>query len=210
MARRPTPRKNEDGGQHKNGGRSPLLDSNRFILICEEYARTGLAYASCDALGVSYSAVVTAIKDKSNEGDDTWQEAWDEAHDRFKESLEKAIIDRGRNGTPTKWTVNPKTGERTPIEWTYSDRLLELAAKGHFPERYRDKVFVSGNVGLEPIDVFSNLTLKAKREIRAIIMRDLEEQRQSAQAARITDQSQSVLDADFTEVDPDEPEGGEG
>lgn len=206
MARRPTPRKNENGNQHERGGGVPILDSNRFILICEEYARTGLAYASCEALGVNYNTVMSAIKSKSNEGDDSWQETWDEARDKFRESLEKAIIERGRDGTPTKWSVNPKTGERTPIEWTYSDRLLELAAKGHFPERYRDKVFVSGNVGLEPIDVFSNLTLKAKREIRAIIMRDLEEQRQSAQAARITDQSQNVLEADFTELG-EEPEG---
>jgi hypothetical protein len=182
VAKPPSPRPNENGGHHSNGGKPPSLTASQFILVCERYAETGLAIASCEDLGFSYSAVTTAIRDMTISGDDTWQELWDESHAKFKESLNKAIFTRGRDGTPTKWRVDPKTGERTAIEWEYSDRLLELAAKGHMPELYRDKIFVSGSVGLEPVDAFSNLSTKAKREIRAIIMRDLEEQRELAAA----------------------------
>lgn len=167
--------------------RKPLLDSNRFILICERYAETGLARSSCDALGVNYETVMTAIRDQSNRGDETWAELWAESYEKFKESLEREIFKRGRDGTITKFAVDKKTGlpardaegKLIPLEVQYSDRMLELAARGHMPERYRDKVLVAGSVGLEPMDVFQNLSFKAKREIRAIIMRDLEEQRQS-------------------------------
>jgi hypothetical protein len=198
VAKKPAKRPNEDGGQHRNGGKRVLLGSSQFTLICEQYAETGLAYASCEALGFNYSTVMTAIKDQWNRGDETWQELWDESHAKFRESLERAIFQRGRDGTPTKWRVDPRTGDRTAIEWTFSDRLLELAARGHFPERYRDNVHVSGTVGLEPVDAFANLSTGAKRKIRAIIMEDLEEQR-LAQVKRVKD-SGVVVESTATEM----------
>jgi hypothetical protein len=162
------------------------------MLICERRAETGLSIASCEDLGFNYNTVMNAVKEMTKRGDDSWQDAWDDAHEKFKESLEKAIITRGRDGTPVKWRVDPSTGERIPIEWVFSDRMLELAAKGHFPERYRDKVVGSGTLGLEPVDAFANLSTKAKRAIREIIMADLEEQRQIAAAV--------IVEAEYTEV----------
>lgn len=175
--------------------RPPVVDRNKFILICERYAETGLAMASCEDLGVNFNSVKTAIADQLARGDDSWRELWTESYDKFRESLERAIVTRGRDGTPTKWRVNPETGERTATEWTFSDRLLELAARGHFPERYRTNVAVSGTMGLEPVDAFSNLSPGAKREIRAIIMRDLEEQRLAAQLA----DRAATIEGDFSE-----------
>ena len=195
MAKKPNPRPNENGGQHNKGGRVPLLDSIKFSLICERYAETGASYASCEELGFNYNTVMNAIKAQVQNGDDSWQDLWDESYAKFKESLERAVFKRGRDGTPTKWRIDPNTNERIAIEWEYSDRLLELAVKGHFPERYRERIHHSGTVGLEPVDAFANLTPQAKREIRAIVMRDLEEQRKAHQ--------DKIVEGEYSEVGPD-------
>lgn len=188
---KPTPRANEGG--RDPGGAPPLqLDSNAFTLICEELARTGSKYKSCEALGFSYSTVAGAIRNKELDGDDSWREAWDDAYEQYKDSLEVEANRRGRDGVVTEWKINPATGERVPVKIEYSDRLLEMLVKGAFPERFRERISVSGTIGLEPVDAFANLTSKAKREIRAIIMRDLEEQRAAA--------AQPVIDAEYVEV----------
>lgn len=198
----PTPRKNEGLGLGKTekGGSRVLLDSIRFQLICERYAETGLARASCEELGFKYETVQSAIGAKREEGDDTWGEAWAEAHEKFKESLEREIFARGRDGKPKKWLTDKEgkpvldaDGKMVVTEVEYSDRMLELAARGHFPERYRDRISVSGEIGLHPVDAFANLSVKAKRLIREIIMADLEEQRKARAA--------TVVEAEFTEVD---------
>lgn len=185
----PTPRDSEQTGV---GGRPADLDSNRFTLICEELARTGSKYKSCEALNVDYSTVAYAIRQKELAGDDSWRELWDDSYEQFKDSLEQAAVQRARDGTVTEYRVNAATGERIPVKIEYSDRLMEVLLKGAFPERFRERISVSGTIGLEPVDAFANLTSKAKREIRAIIMRDLEEQRAAA--------AQPVLEAEYVEV----------
>lgn len=162
------------------------------MLICEELARTGSKYKSCENLGVTYNTVAQTIRAKELEGDDSWREAWDDAYEQFKDSLEQAAIQRARDGTATEFRVNAATGERVPVKIEYSDRLMEVLLKGAFPERFRERISVSGTIGLEPVDAFANLTSKAKREIRAIIMKDLEEQRAAA--------AQPVLEAEYVEV----------
>lgn len=196
MARKPTPRPNEDRNS-PTGGRPVELDSNRFQLICEELARTGSKYKACDALGFSYNSVQGAIRDNETKGDGSWRELWDDSYEQFKDSLEQAAIQRARDGTATEFRVNAATGERIPVKIEYSDRLMEVLLKGAFPERFRERISVSGTVGLEPVDAFANLTMKAKREIRAIIMRDLEEQRAEATARA------NAIEAEFTEVPGD-------
>lgn len=186
----PSPRPSEKG----KGG--PLqLDHIRFSLICEELARTGSKYKSCEALGFSYSGVRQAIREMELKGDDSWRELWDESYDQYRDSLEVEATRRARDGVVTEWKVNPATGERIPVKVEYSDRILEVLLKGAFPERFRDRISVSGTVGLEPVDAFANLSPKAKREIRAIIMRDLEEQRLEAAAKA------AAVDGKFTEVE---------
>lgn len=173
----PKPRPTERGA----GGTPPLLTANIFKLICEKLAESGSKYKACDALGFEYSTVHQAIRDQAGRGDDSWQEAWDYAYDQFKDSLEQAAIARARDGTPTEFRIG-RNGEAIPTKIEFSDRLAEVLLKGHFPERYRDRVYHSGTVGLEPVDAFANLSAKAKRKIRAIIMEDLEEQREAARA----------------------------
>ena len=186
----PSPRPSQAG----NGGRPTDLVHIKFSLICEELARTGSKYKSCEALGFNYSTVAQAIRQMELKGDDSWRELWDDSYEQFKDSLEQAAIQRARDGTVTEFRVNAATGERIPVKIEYSDRLMEVLLKGAFPERFRERISVSGTVGLEPVDAFANLTSKAKREIRAIIMRDLEEQRVEA-AARA-----SAIEGEFTEV----------
>ena len=189
--KKPSPRPNE--GSNAPGGGAPVeLDHIKFALICEELARTGSKYKSCQALNFDYSTVQYAIRKMELAGDDSWRELWDDSYEQFKDSLEQAAIQRARDGTATEFRVNAATGERIPVKVEYSDRLMEVLLKGAFPERFRERISVSGVIGLEPVDAFANLTSKAKRAIRQIIMTDLEEQRVAAAA--------KVIDAEYTEV----------
>lgn len=197
----PQPRPCEEDGAP---GRRPRVTHNDFILICERYAETGLAIASCEELGFNHSTVMGAVRDQLNHGDSSWQDLWDYSLEKFRESLSKAIVQRGRDGTPTKWKVDPKTGERTAVEFVYSDRMLELAAKAYNPQMFRDHVAPAGALGIETVDIFSDLTPKAKREIRAIIIRDLEEQRVAAK------EGTEVVDAEYTDVPAGELEDKRG
>jgi hypothetical protein len=178
------PRPNE-GKLPAKGGPPTMLDSSRFTLICEELVRTGSKYKACEALGFDYSTVANAIREGELRGDDSWREAWDDAYQQFRDGLEQEAFRRARDGSVVKWRFVKKGDgslDRVPEEMEYSDRLMEVLLKGHFPDRYRDKVFVSGTVGLEPVDAFGSLSPKAKRAIREIIMADLEEQRSLAAA----------------------------
>jgi hypothetical protein len=190
MPKKP-PAKREKHATPPEGGRPIQLDWNSFQLICERLAECGSKYQSCEDLNFSYSTVVQAIKSHEDRGDDTWRDLWNTSYDKFRDSLEKEATRRARDGVVTEFQlkVNPATGERelAPKKVEYSDRLMEVLLKGHFPERFRERVHHSGTVGLEPVDVFANLSTKAKREIREIIMRDLEEQRELASAAKAGD-----------------------
>jgi hypothetical protein len=197
VAKKPNPRQNE-GKLPERGGRPIDLDSNAFALICEELARTGSKYKSCEALNFDYSTVSYAIKRQELAGDDSWRDLWDSSYDQFKDSLEQEAYRRAKDGTVTKWQVTKK-GERVPVEMEYSDRLMEVLIKGHFPDRYRDKLFVSGTIGLEPVDAFANLSPKAKRQIREIIMADLEEQRTLA-AARADHKAGRLVEGEVLDV----------
>ena len=177
MASRPNEDKNN---LHTTGGRPPDLTWEVFQRVCASLALHGGKYKACEANHVGYTTVMRAIREASDRGDDSWQELWDESYEQFRESLEQAAITRHVDGVEED--IFDAKGNCIGTRTVYSDRMGELLLKGHFPERFRDKLFVSGNVGLEPVDAFANLTAKAKREIRAIIMRDLEEQRQLAEA----------------------------
>jgi hypothetical protein len=185
-------RPNEDPKNlHTTGGRAPDLTWEVFQRVCAALALHGGKYKACEANHVGYTTVMRAIKEAGERGDDEWQELWDTSYEQFRESLEQAAITRHVDGV--EQNRYDKDGKLISTEIVYSDRMGELLLKGHFPERFRDKIFVSGSVGLEPVDAFANLSAKAKREIRAIIMRDLEEQRELARAA---------TDADIIDVTP--------
>lgn len=167
-----------------NGGPAAELSATVFQAICETLARTGAKYKSCEEHGFLNSTVMDAIRSQENIGDDSWRDSWNLALERWKETLEIEAYRRGHHGVVTEWKVLPLSGEKVPVKVEYSDRMLEVLMKGHFPERYRDNIHHSGLIGLEPVDAFSNLSAKAKREIRAIILRDLEDQREEADRAR--------------------------
>lgn len=171
----------------ERAGVEQVLTAARFEEVCETLSRTGAKYKSCNQHGFAYSTVQAAIAEQVNRGDDSWRSAWNTALDRWRETLEVEAYRRGHDGVPVEWRTDPVTGEKVPIRWEYSDRMLEVLMKGHFPERYRENIHHSGQLGLEPIDAFANLTAKAKRAIRDIIMRDLEEQREAAERARVVE-----------------------
>jgi len=158
------------------GGKSPDLDWEAFTRVCEELARSGAKYVSCERLGFNYTIVNAAIREAEARGDDTWRELWDVAQDRYRESLALEATRRARDGVLT-----PRFGKdgKVGTERVYSDRLMEVMLKGYFPERFRENVYHSGTIGLEPVDAFANLSSKAKRLIRQIIMDDLAEQREA-------------------------------
>ena len=204
MAKQPKPDKpipQPRPSEGKEIGGRPAVTHNDFILICERYSETGLAIRSCEDLGFNYSTVMGAIKMQLAIGDTTWQDLWDHSFSVFKEKIDEAILERGMKGTPTKFIRDVKTGELIVTERTFSDRMLELAAKANNPMKYRDYAPPAGVLGVETQDIFAELTPKAKREIRAIIVRDLEEQRLAAAEGRTV--VTEVEDAEFTEVEPE-------
>jgi hypothetical protein len=182
---KPSKRPNEGALKAQQGRGVPAkLTAAIFERICASLAESGAKYRSCEEHGFYYSVVSSAIRDMEGAGDDSWRDAWNLAEAKWRESLEVEANRRGRDGIVTEWKLNPLTGERVPVKMEFSDRMLEVLMKGHFPERYRDNIHHSGLIGLEPVDAFANLTSKAKRAIRAIIMADLEEQREAEELAR--------------------------
>lgn len=178
------PAERERGATPPAGGGPVILDWNSFQLICERLAETGGKYRSCEDLGFNYSTVASVIKTREDAGDDSWRDLWTESYNKYRESLEMEARKRARDGTPTEFKPVPGPDgsvQLVPVKVEYSDRLLELLVTAAFPERFRKNLHHSGAIGLEPIDAFSNLSHKAKRQIRQIIMEDLAEQRKLAQ-----------------------------
>lgn len=170
----------------------------KFQEVCELMARNGMKRESCTAIGLNYNGVMSAIRRQKNQGDMEWESLWDESYHAFKESLEAEIIRRGRDGL---WTPVWYKGEQVGEIKTYSDRLLELAAKRHMPNEYAEQHRVSGSITTETvnrpgIDVLSRLSPMAKKRVRDIIIQDLRDQ----EAESLRNQS-PVQDAEFTTIE---------
>lgn len=109
-----------------------------FDRVCVTYAETGRPQASALAHGVSYPALKDALK-----ADADWADQWEAAYGEFQESLEEEIVRRGVRGVEEPvFYQGVVVGHIT----RYSDRMLELAAKGAMPEKYRDNVKVDASV----------------------------------------------------------------
>jgi hypothetical protein len=167
-----------------------------FQEICKTLERTGGKYKACESHGCKYNTVVAAIAEQEQAGDAEWKELWDLSYAKFRESLALEARSRAVDGWDEPVFYK---GEEVGYIPRKSDRLLELMLKAHLPE-YRDKLELSGGVQVQEIDVFSQLTLDAKRKIRAIMVQDLREQAER-QALLPAPGDGEVVDAEFSEVD---------
>jgi hypothetical protein len=154
---------------------TPALDWKAFTVICAHLAETGVKYKSCEAGGFRYQTVRQAIHGETAAGNGEWQELWDLSLEHFRESLVKEARSRAVDGWKEPLFYK---GELQGYVRRKSDRLLELLMRGHLPEVYRDNVNVSGSMDLTGggLDIFSELSLDAKKRIRDIMMEDLKAQ----------------------------------
>lgn len=157
------------------GAPAPDLDWRGFTVICAHLAETGVKYKSCEAGGFRYETVRQAIHKETAAGNGEWQELWDLSLEHFRESLIKEARSRAVDGWKEPLFYK---GELQGYVRKKSDRLLELLMRGHIPEVYRDNVNVSGGLDLTGggLDIFSELSLDAKKRIRDIMMEDLKAQ----------------------------------
>jgi len=77
-------------------------------------------------------------------------EAWEDALDQGRESLETEAYRRGVEGVERNRF--DKDGNIIETYKEYSDPLLQMLMKGHLPGRYKDRVEHSGTVGFCPLD----------------------------------------------------------
>lgn len=152
------------------------LTWTRFKRICSILAETGAKYKSCEAGGFAYATVREAIIRETKLDNPAWQELWDLSHAHYRESLMMEARSRARDGW--KEPLFDKDGNVKGYLRKKSDRLLELMLKGEFPEMFRDNVHHTGSLVTEGagLDLLKDLSLKAKKAIRQIIMDDMAEQ----------------------------------
>lgn len=157
------------------GAPAPDLDWKGFTVICAHLAETGVKYKSCEAGGFRYETVRQAMHRETAAGNGEWQELWDLSLEHFRESLVKEARSRAVDGWKEPMFYK---GELQGYVRRKSDRLLELLMRGHLPEVYRDNVNHTGQVDLNGggLDIFSELSLDAKKRIRDIMMEDLKAQ----------------------------------
>ena len=74
---------------------------------------------------------------------------FEQAIEQFKDTLERAIVQRGVYGLDRPIYQG---GKLVGYERMYSDKLLELSAKAHMPSKYRERVDLTG-AGGGPIEV---------------------------------------------------------
>lgn len=151
------------------------LTEEAFAAILETLAEEGVKLYACESNGFDYDTVRQTIARRSASGDESWEEAWAAAMVRFRESLGREARRRAKVGV--KEPVF-HLGQVVGYKRVASDRLLELMLKSHDKDLYGTKVEMSGAVDLTGggLDIMADLSIKAKKAIREIVIADLQEQ----------------------------------
>lgn len=160
------------------------LDWTSFQLICERIAEHGGKRRACEECGFSYATVSGAISSATARDDHEWQALWDESHAAYCERIEQEIHRRAIEGVTKKvWgRVDKDMDGEIGEEVHYSDSLLALTAKGNIP-KFQQRTLIAAGGGLEVPDVFAQLSPKARKLVRDIIVADLADQHSRASEA---------------------------
>ncbi len=104
----------------------------------EIYAKNGNIRKSSDLMGIGSMTVRVAMK-----RDPEFREQVNLAYQDYADTIEEEARRRAVDGIPRNKYFRDQLLE---TETEYSDRLLEMLLKGAKPERYRDRVDVSGKI----------------------------------------------------------------
>jgi hypothetical protein len=163
--------------------------------ICKTLADTGAKVTSCEAHGVSYAAVFLAIQEQTAADDPEWEHEWDLAMVRFRESLIVEARARARDGWDEPVFYK---GDEVGYVRKKSDRMMELMLKAHIPE-FQDRLNITGTLQVENVDIFADLSITAKKQIRAIMVEDMK--RQSIKRAAMAAPPQQI-EGEFLDITP--------
>lgn len=171
------------------------LDWTSFQLICERIAEHGQMRKACEEGGFAYSTVRGAISEATARDDHEWAELWEEASAAYAERIDGELHRRAIEGvTKTVWgRVDKDKDGKIGEEVTYSDSLLALKAKGHLA-KYQNRTVIAAGGGLEIPDVFAQLSPKARKLVRDIIVADLADQHSKASASAVEGQQKALED----------------
>lgn len=124
---------NFDGTVDAPKGKRKPYDINRLNVFLQGVRKTGCILKSCRRAQISSSMHYRVY----NKPEYAWyREAFHDAVDEFKESLENAAVKRAVEGfTEPIFHLGEQVGERR----RYSDTLLVQQLKANLPEKYGDK-----------------------------------------------------------------------
>lgn len=171
------------------------LDWVTFQLVCEQIAENGQPRKSCEAVGFSYQTVRGAISEATARDDHEWSELWADAQAAYAERIEAEIHRRAIEGIEKDVYGRVGKDEDGVIgtEIQFSDSLLALQAKANIP-KYQNRQLINAAGGLEVPDVFSQLSPRARKLVRDIIVADLADQHASASAAQLAGEQVALED----------------
>lgn len=182
----------------KGAGRHPSVTWEMFEKVCTTLELTNVANKSCELNGLKYQTVKDTINRMTAAGDTSWQELWDLAKEKYVESLRLEAHRRAVDGweEPVFGTL-PGVGSGSGVvghKHMWSETLLRDELKAYAPEyKNRSEVAIVDDRAVGGMDIYTKLSLKAQRAIRAIITADLEEQR-LATATQVEVISQQALE----------------
>lgn len=113
----------------------------RFLRIL---AQTGRVQSAADAAGIHRSTAFLHRKQDSE-----FAEKYTDALERFRDRLEAEMFRRGVEGwdEPVFYRGERATdGGEPAVIRKFSDRMLELLARGNMPDKYRENVKVDADV----------------------------------------------------------------
>lgn len=121
-------------------------------LFLERLRKTCNVTMSCKAINITRRRIYYA-KNAQPDFSDDWDAAIAEGTDMLESEARRRAVDGYEE--PVFYQ-----GEQVGVIRRYSDRMLELLLKGHLPEKYKDRVQHTGDVG---VDVTEQALLAARK-----------------------------------------------
>lgn len=116
------------------GGRDWEWEVDAFI---EAFMETASVSGACRELGIQRSSAY-----RRRQADEAFALAWADADEAITDALEEEAYRRAVKGVEEPRTV---AGKEVAVK-RFSDRLLEMMLKARRPEKYRERVEISGKL----------------------------------------------------------------
>lgn len=144
--------------------RLDISDPNAQDIFCQVLEVTGSIRAGCDALGIKSPITIK----KRMEIDLEFAEAAEAAADRHRQKIYAAAVQRATVGYEVPIVGGKEKDTIVAYERRYSDSILALLLKRHFPE-FRDTKPVAQVTINNPMPQMSQIPRSSRDEMRRLI-----------------------------------------